>query len=646
MSEKTFDMDRVSTIEKTHEFLRRQENDVYGPFSLYKHHATDELVIMKEKTTNSKVELAHEMASVERRYNFRHPNLLEMIDWSVKKQSQLCATFYKIRTFFKFHATNLNHLINQRKREGKMLDDTEIMQLTYDGVDALGYLQSQNTNHGYLRPELIAVESNGQFIICDKLLEGTSDDAHLYSYRTKNNVYCSPIIWDQVVNDRRQHHNGYKDDAFSFGLILLQAANMTRPSDIYQRGGTINDKNLRRHISQASARYSNVPLFGQILEKLLAVGEVDRWDFLILMSSMPTRQQIQFYFTNYNNDVYVEDQDFVNTSKMNARQVAQEYQKIAVGDPSTRTVGQGLGMSMRTGRIASQSYAARAGSGGLGMVGGQNGAVNANPRTKQAIMRERVPGERQRHVPNPGNVDYSMVDHGVLGGGNGPNQSMFNQTLTGVSAIDPHKSLQQSLNQTQPLQGDEIAYDFDGQRNKHIIHGNSAHNPHDESYSQAGGFAPAPVPRDRQNYASGVQDQKSSLKDFLDDNVAYRADQPPTPPGQRFMQQMPGPGRLPHQNVGHNPLPPQQTIPPTMSQQAPPGQPRGGPQYRYHGRGMPRGGGMPQNVGNPVGAPPGHQQPQQPVYPPQGGMGGYGGAPGQGHGNNGVDRSFALPPGV
>jgi hypothetical protein len=136
-----------------------------------------------------------------------------------------------------------------------MLEDTEMMQLTYDGVDALGYLQSQNVNHGYIRPELIAVESNGQYIICDKLLEGTSRDAHLYSLRTKGGDYCSPAIWDEMINECRRSHNGYKDDAFSFGLVLLQASNMVSPQDIYQKDGKINQRNLDRHIQQAAAKY-------------------------------------------------------------------------------------------------------------------------------------------------------------------------------------------------------------------------------------------------------------------------------------------------------------------------------------------------------------------------------------------------------
>lgn len=163
---------------------------------------------------------------------------------------------------------------------------------------------------------MIAVESNGQFIICDKLLEGTSKDAHLFCLRTNGGNYCSPAIWKEMINEQREAHNSYKDDAFSFGLVLLQAANQVSPQDIYEKDGSINKRNLEKRVQEATAKYSSIPLFGQILSKLLALDEKNRWDFLTLMSSMPTRQQIQYYFSNYNGDVFFEDPVLVQASKL------------------------------------------------------------------------------------------------------------------------------------------------------------------------------------------------------------------------------------------------------------------------------------------------------------------------------------------
>lgn len=94
MSLSQFDVDRVSAIEKTHDHVHNYESLVFGPHKIFKHRTTNDLVLVKEKTTNSKIELSHENSSVEKRYNLRHANLLEMKDWSITKKSQMCATFY------------------------------------------------------------------------------------------------------------------------------------------------------------------------------------------------------------------------------------------------------------------------------------------------------------------------------------------------------------------------------------------------------------------------------------------------------------------------------------------------------------------------------------------------------------------------
>jgi len=111
MSLTQFDVDRVSTIDKTHSHVHNYENLVFGPHKIFKHLTTNELVLVKEKTTNSKIELSHDSSNVEKRYNLRHANLLEMKDWSIIKKSQMCATFYQIKTYFHYHPTNLLHLI-------------------------------------------------------------------------------------------------------------------------------------------------------------------------------------------------------------------------------------------------------------------------------------------------------------------------------------------------------------------------------------------------------------------------------------------------------------------------------------------------------------------------------------------------------
>jgi len=55
------------------------------------------LLAVVEKKVNAKKEAAREIMNCRKRLENRHPNLLNMKDYSVKKESSLCSSFWVIR---------------------------------------------------------------------------------------------------------------------------------------------------------------------------------------------------------------------------------------------------------------------------------------------------------------------------------------------------------------------------------------------------------------------------------------------------------------------------------------------------------------------------------------------------------------------
>lgn len=404
---------RTSTIPKTHTFIRSREDPVFGSYKIFKHQATEELVIMKEKTLNSKSQVTLEISSTDRRFGMRHPNLVEMMDWAVESTSQLCATFYKLQTYYQFTPSNLGHYILKKKKENQYLDETEIMQLCYDGIDALAFLQTNNVNHGYIRPELIFVHPNGRYVLCDRLLEGTGRDSNIYAHRTKMKLYCSPAYWSEISADRRQPHNPYKDDAFSFGLILLAACNLASPQDIYEKNGTINQSNLDRHIQTAASRYESLPVIGQVLERLLNIDETKRWDFLSLFNSMPSRQEIQNFF-----DTQEESNQFYdpNMTMMHDKVTSQGY-----FDPQTPLTS------------------------GI--------KVNKTESTFQKLPE--TTATAQKYYPPPGGINYA--------------EPYADQNSSFRLQAQPSQIMSHQVH-SKPIHSQSgFAYDFDGEQNRNIV---------------------------------------------------------------------------------------------------------------------------------------------------------------------------------
>lgn len=296
----------MSSIQKTHKFIKPLDHELFGRIYIYQHYATQNLVIMKEKVANNADHARQEEALIEKRSLMRHPNLMVVKDWSVKSTTKICAEFYAVRAFYSYYLDNAELLAQRRAKQNQPLDDIELMQLVYDGIDVLSYLQTQGYHHGFIRPDMFARDEKGVFVLSDKLLEGTALDAHTYARTMGLDPYCSPLIWDYLVNgaSKLKKTNVYKDDAFSFGLVLLRVAILESPASIYERQGHINQSTLSTLIDRASKRYEHLLLFRQLLEKLLMIDENTRMDALALKASMPVREQLQLFFSTDNEDVF------------------------------------------------------------------------------------------------------------------------------------------------------------------------------------------------------------------------------------------------------------------------------------------------------------------------------------------------------
>lgn len=329
---------RMSAIKGTYRPLKVLDHEFLGRVHILQHYATSQLLIMKERTANNKDHFREEEALIEKRAALRHPNVMILKDWSMKKESKLCAEFFILRTFFQYYIENVELIARKKTKEDQAFDDIELVQLVYDGIDALAYLQSQGYSHGFLRPELIMKDERKSFVICDRLLEGTAIDAHRYARTSNFDLYCSPEVWNNVCNNKSHPSVGYLDDAFSFGLILLRAANLQSPKEIYLQSGIIDQNKLNTLIERAASRYDHIILFRQVLEKLLSIDPKARTDATAIKAGLPNRQQIQMFFNSETEDLYFDGPKSQMHNTMLGREsvlpVPQKNQSIMLGRSS------------------------------------------------------------------------------------------------------------------------------------------------------------------------------------------------------------------------------------------------------------------------------------------------------------------------
>lgn len=322
--------EKISAIQKTHKFIKPLDHDLFGRIYIYQHYATQNFVIMKENMANNADHARQEEAMIEKRSLMRHPNLMIIKDWSVKATSKLCAEFWTIRAFYNYYIENVEILALRKMKENVPADDVTVMQLLYDGIEVLSYLQTQGYHHGFIRPDMFAVDENNVFVLSDRLLEGSALESQIYAKNMGLDPYCSPIIWDYLCNGKNKEHNVYKDDAFAFGLVLLRLANLSSPKEIYEMSGNINQATLSRLIEKAANRYEHIILFRQVLEKLLMIPEDQRADASYLKANMPVREQIHLFFNSETDDVYFDGPKSQMHNSMMGKDSILPYGKKAV----------------------------------------------------------------------------------------------------------------------------------------------------------------------------------------------------------------------------------------------------------------------------------------------------------------------------
>lgn len=145
---------------------------------------------------------------------------------------------------------------------------------------------------------------------------------------------------------------------------------------------------------------------------------------------MPTRHQIQHFFTNSNGDTFFEDPEFVNASRMHF----DDPNQLGNGAPGSGNEFAPVGRA-------------------TGGNTAQNSSAPLNV-TQVHRQRKRVPGSKQYYIPQPGSLDFSNVAQ--------LNARVRNKNTTGIKNTE-----------TSYIHKDEIAYDFDGEKNKNAIQNES-----------------------------------------------------------------------------------------------------------------------------------------------------------------------------
>lgn len=303
MALKEADYKRKSELEKDFKFNRKLKDPRFGEVSLIQNPKTRQFLAVKEKKINDKKEAGRQIVRARKLMAHNHPNLLNLKDYSVTKQSELCSSFYVLKMFYEFPRSDLHRELNERKKRGEGFSDEELTHILYQQIGANNYLQSKDQHHGNIQPLNISYDKNR---MVSKLIDtaedvgpkGKSKQMQKNRLVAGHPLYQSPITYSNLKKGNLNYTvDPAKEDVYALGLTLLEAGNQQSVQDIYNANTKeVDQEALNKHLANFQARHGqDNTLLTSTVETMVHPDEAQRPNFRDLENQLPPYNEVQTF---------------------------------------------------------------------------------------------------------------------------------------------------------------------------------------------------------------------------------------------------------------------------------------------------------------------------------------------------------------
>ena len=315
---KDADFNRMSNLEKSFKFFKRVNDPRFGEVSIIQNPASREFLAVVEKKINDRTEAAKAILAVRERVSLANNNLITLKDYSVKKESQLCSSFYVIKLFFEYPRSDLKKEVIEREKKGEGFDHVDLTHILYQQINALDYLGAKDKTHGDIQPIMIGYdrETNNTKLI-DRIEEpfvaAKTKTIQKAKLMAGGPIYQSPTMYTNLKKGNLTFPVDLaKEDSFALGLVLLESGLGKSVQNIYDNSkGTFNEQNLSAHIDEFSKKYSDDnALLSSSVEGLLLVDESARPSPHEVQNTLPPYDHVKSFLVRGSSTV-IEDQQSV-----------------------------------------------------------------------------------------------------------------------------------------------------------------------------------------------------------------------------------------------------------------------------------------------------------------------------------------------
>ena len=282
MSTNTDRLIRTSPIQTNFRIFTKTSDPRFGEISLLqKLSDPNEYIMAKEKNCKTTADCQRDNFQARERIKLSSPCLMTMLDYSCEAISQGPSEGHRVIGYYEYPPLDLQTEINERAKVDKWFTAKELLKMTENVLSALVYLKSFKMIHSDVRPTYISIpkDASATFKLLDRLGEPNSPNRiQINNYRKGKSLYLSPALFEAIANNQNKiRHNPYKSDAFSFGLVLLEAGLLKPIQSLFNKNEKrINTFEFVKLQDQFLKKYNDCEVLKQVLFWLLNVNETDR----------------------------------------------------------------------------------------------------------------------------------------------------------------------------------------------------------------------------------------------------------------------------------------------------------------------------------------------------------------------------------
>lgn len=286
----------------------------YGNIDLYMNKITEELIMTKNHKIDSELDKTRDIKRTTLRKNLNHGLILECKDYMIKTEDYWCFQMQYFHTYYEYLPITVADVNRIRLQKHHPYSLKDILQILFDIIDICSYMQNKQFSHGLIRPEFIAYDGIGHYVLCDHMKDGDMIQINQDDNLDSRQHYQHPKLWQLSCNqtegvrfdnkaNKKLLPNEYKADVFSFGLVQLEICLLGnvnfRSFKIHNRDfGTLDFQIIYDSLNIVRENFTEAPIIFESLSKMLNRSDSEILDWCQQKESLPKRFEVQEYLTN------------------------------------------------------------------------------------------------------------------------------------------------------------------------------------------------------------------------------------------------------------------------------------------------------------------------------------------------------------